>query len=587
MYDLRNQLRKDYLFLSLVPFTFCSMLQAATANTLYSITLKTPTQMRIPNGSVATAVYEVENHLKTPMSLNMKAIPGVRAISNGGNACPTPFRLSKNKKCDLVLQIDPSKLINAYIKPTICNTTAAIPFSCSEATPANTLTITRIEPATKTAVGVNQDTAEDTTLLVQSINGGITWNTVDVSHTPDGGQFFNTACSGSGVGTYCFAVGGTPDGAAAYTVPPFITSTSSDGLLWRLIPIIGAPALGNFYGASCTNDAQFCNAVGDAIVYDSTGTTIISSPPLIAQSRDYGQNWAVKAITGDNIPADASFISSDCAGTLCVASGQSLVSPGELHSTSNSPFLAQTTDNGASWSVVSVPNAPAHGYFYHVNCSEHNHRAMCVTVGQDYTHTSPLLAQTNNSGAQWNTVPLPTTIKNGYLNDISCLGDKCVAVGATFEEEPDGSRIYQPLTFQTTNSGISWSVVDIKGMSAVKNGMLYTVHSTGSGDNTMFVTGGANYETEKPLLAQTIDGGANWSVVNVPNNPLGWYNTVSCSGELSTATCTAVGQIDLSPSAPLIAQTRNGGENWSVVASSTISNIPKQGVFYWGASTGG
>ncbi len=564
---------------------------AASAGTVISVETQTGGAVQIPVGSVARVGYTVTNNSPVTHTLTLKPVQGVQAIRMGVNACSIPFTLAQNQTCNLTLEVDPETFQGPQLRPMICNTMPT-PFLCSQPQPSDVVMVSTIEPATKTAVGVNQETAENTPLLVQSRNGGGTWGTVDVSETPDGGQFFNTDCAGSGAGTYCLAVGGTPDDASAYTVPPFIVSTGSDGTIWRLVNISGAPALGNFYGTSCNKDAQFCNAVGDAIFYDNTGTTLTATPPLIAQSVDYGRTWAIKEITGGNVPANASFISSSCAyqsgrSTVCVASGQALVAPGNLKSTSNNPLLAQTKDSGVSWSVVNVNGAPEFGYFYHVSCSQDNDRAICVTVGQDYSTTSPLLAQTNTSGATWNTVSLPDMVRSGYLNDISCLGKRCVAVGANFEEQPDGSRIYQPLAFQTVNSGLSWSIVDIKGLSAVKNGMLYTVHSTGSDDNSVFVAGGANYDTEKPLLVQTLDGGANWSVINVSNEPLGWYNTVTCTGELSTATCTAVGQIGLSPSAPLIVQTRNGGADWAVVASSTISGLPNQGVFYWGASTGG
>ncbi|MDF1678673.1 MAG: hypothetical protein P1U32_08280 [Legionellaceae bacterium] len=582
---------KKMLFsLSVFSLIFCSSLQARPG-TLFPLTRKTAATIDIPEGASARAIYEVRSNTLVPHYLTLHPIPGVQVISERADNCSPPFRLNKNEACNLVLEIAIDAVTNSQITPKVCNTVTP-PFLCSQADPSSRVYVRKIAAATKTAVGVNQSTPEDTPLLVQTRNGGISWRTVDVSQTPDGGQFFNTACGGTSPGTYCLAVGGTPDNAPAYTVPPFIVSTMNDGQTWRSTPIVGAPALGNFYGTSCTDDAQFCNAVGDAIFYDDTGTTITSAPLLIAQSQDYGKNWHVKAISGTNVPANASFISSSCANrngaaTLCAASGQISEVPGDLKSTSNHPLLAQTTDGGDSWSIVTVNGAPTYGYFYHVNCTQSGDRALCVTVGQDYATTSPLLAQTNTSGAVWNTVPLPTFVKDGYLNDIACSGPRCVAVGATFETKPDGSRIYQPLIFQTVNSGASWNVAGIEGVSAIKNGMLYSVHVTGSGESTMFVTAGANYGTKKPLLVQTTDGAKRWTLVHVPNEPLGWYNTVSCSGKLSTANCTAVGQIGLSPSAPLITQTRNGGTHWSVVPSKSIKGLPNQGVFYWGGSTGG
>lgn len=338
--------------------------------------------------------------------------------------------------------------------------------------------------------------------------------------------------------------------------------------------------------------------VGDVIYY--TGESISLSPPLIAQTLDYGQHWAIKPISGNNVPANASFISASCVdiknnNTICVASGQSASAPGDLSSTSNQPMLAQTTDSGSSWSIVNVPGAPTYGYFYHVSCSQYNNQALCVTVGAQYKQTTPvvfepILAQSMHSGKDWSMVSVDV-LGNAYLNDIDCIGGLCVAVGARIVENSGADTTsYVPLLFQTNNGGQSWSSITIEGAFNILNANLYDVKCTGNDAHAICTAVGANYATEQPLLVQTINGGQTWSVVNIPNMPLGYFNTTSCTGELPHAICTAVGEDDsagLSNPAPLIAQTRDGGSTWSFVNSHMITDLPTKGVFYWNGSSGG
>ncbi|MCR9191908.1 MAG: hypothetical protein NXI01_04540 [Gammaproteobacteria bacterium] len=581
---MRNSLYSSLLFL-LIFLSFG--LQAATQPT-FSIEALTPTVLKIPNNGEYEAQYQVTNNTKISRTLTIVPIDNIPIVSSGSNSCQIPFVLAPQQSCTLTLNLIGNQLGNGIVWPKICkvnyNNQNPDPFLCSQSSFSDTLNISIVEPAIQTAAGVQGTTAPYAPLLMQSTNGGNDWEVVTLGSEPTGGQFFNTTCKGSGSSAFCLAAGGMPDGVLPYTVPPFITQSSDGGATWASKTISNAPALGNLYGADCNENAQLCVGVGDEIIY--SGATITQTPPLVVQTLDYGANWAVKSLSG-SVPTNASFISASCLNQYCVGSGQIASSAGDLASKTNNPFLAQTVNGGGTWSVVSVPGAPEFGYFYHVNCTENNGNILCATVGQNYDNTTPTVAQTTNGGADWSMVSVPLDSPGtGYLNDIHCSGSICVGVGASITD----SSTYLPLLFQTVDGGANWSVIDIDGIEAITNGMLYTVHCTGSGTDTICISGGANYVTEKPVLVQTINGGTTWSVVSISGAPLGFFNTVSCTGQGPTAVCNAVGEDDtagLSSPVPLIAQSTNGGALWSILDTASLPNIPGQGVLYWSAATGG
>lgn len=182
-------------------------------------------------------------------------ISGASPCSGISTLCNGTFSLSAGQRCCLAFTLTSPSVGSYSLQPTINTTPPAYP---AQASMDNNLVFSVIPPAIETAVGVNNDQTTPFPLLAQTVDGGMSWAVLNINNAPGGGQFFNTLCKGSGDRAYCLAVGGTPDNEPLFTVAPFIAQKKLNESSWALTHIENAPALGNFYGASCNSDAHIC-----------------------------------------------------------------------------------------------------------------------------------------------------------------------------------------------------------------------------------------------------------------------------------------------------------------------------------------
>jgi hypothetical protein len=299
----------------------------------------------------------------------------------------------------------------------------------------------------------------------------------------------------------------------------------------------------------------------------AAGQNTNSTAPLLAESTASGANWMVQPITG--ITSSGLFETSACTGSgttaICTAAGEDLT--GTIP-----PILAQSTNGGTSWTNVSIPGITNNGEFFGSSCTGSGTTAICIAAGEDHNGTQPpLLVQSINGGANWAATTITGAPTDGSFSSASCTGTGATAIcTAAGRNNTTGT----PLLAQSTNGGANWSLPTITGL---PSGFFF---STTCAANICLAVG-QNNTTNAALLAQSIDGGAHWAIKSITGLPtFSVLQGVSCtsSGNL----CIAVGQ-NSSTGAALLVQSSDGGANW---ATQAISGLPSPSIFFGASCTG-
>ncbi|MBY0371239.1 hypothetical protein K2X33_11170, partial [bacterium] len=259
--------------------------------------------------------------------------------------------------------------------------------------------------------------------------------------------FNNVSCYGS----RCAAAGSQSiNSGGSYYYNPLIAYTDDGGASWSYPVSVNDPPLTpstgstGFYGVSCS--AEACVAVGQQV--DS---------PLIARAAAEG-TWEYIVNNASLVPADlsASILKSvGCSDSACVAVGDY---SDNLGTPSRFPYIVTSTDAGASWTYTySSTNQPtffqSNGYLNDVSCSG----SRCVTIG-DYLNTSnvtvPLFLYSTSSGTMWTqgNYTLPTGITRGWFTSVHCEGRECYASGGHMS-----GAVSYPLLARSIDGGKNWS----------------------------------------------------------------------------------------------------------------------------------
>ncbi|KTC81164.1 BNR/Asp-box repeat containing protein [Legionella cherrii] len=236
-------------------------------------------------------------------------------------------------------------------------------------------------------------------ILANSQNGGTTWTyVIDKSKSlPTGyagsGVFYGVSCSG----LHCVAGGQYADSSIRY---PILAYSQNGGATWtyaidksKTLPS-GFANLGTFYSVSCSG----LNCVAGGQYSDG-----LTQYPLLAYSQNGGATWTYTIEKGKNLPAGFAdgglFFSVNCSGLNCVAGGQ--YSDGSILY----PLLASSQDGGTTWTytIAKGKNLPAgftdNGTFLSMNCSG----SSCVASGlySDNSIQYPLVANSQDGGVTW------------------------------------------------------------------------------------------------------------------------------------------------------------------------------------------
>lgn len=320
-----------------------------------------------------------------------------------------------------------------------------------------------------------------------------------------------TACTG--VGTYLGSTG----------FKSLIVHTT-DGVNWTRTP---APSPGGFLNilldVSCTS-ATACTAVG---AYASGGD--INNPDLrtLILRTTNGTTWA-------RIPSpNPAGIPSELQGVSCLTATKCRA-VGDFGGNS----LVLITSNGTSWFRQESPNrGDGANYLLAVDCES---TSACTAVGLyfnrplDQEKARTLVMRTTDTRT-WVPVESPNPSPNTsdtFLNDVSCSGTTCTAVGGV-DPSPGTKRSF---ILRTTN-GTSWTraatpsttgETELRGISCQSATECTAVGIEWNAANTLFTSS----------LLRTTNGTA-WAKPSPTSEKLGHrVNSVSCA---TAVKCMAVG----------------------------------------------
>lgn len=280
------------------------------------------------------------------------------------------------------------------------------------------------------------------------------------------------------LGTTCYAVGDYDTSGNSYFVV-YQGAKSGSIVNWSVVldnrNPFSTPSLYNGFGSlhSISCNAQVCIAGGKyGTIAGGQGFS-----PVIAQNTGTNQTWVYSVDSSSSIwPSDfqvlsdstpTGFFSTSCSDNVCMAAGfYSTTSGGTI------PVVAQSADNGATWSMgVTGTRYPApdlnltgdSSAFTSVSCSN----TICIAGGSYITTNSAqgamMLAQSTDQGATWtypisiNNQPADATAR-AFVYNVNCQNNVCTAAG-TYEngasqlflaETTDGGQTW---TFQITSAG--------------------------------------------------------------------------------------------------------------------------------------
>lgn len=329
-------------------------------------------------------------------------------------------------------------------------------------------------------VAVGLDSITSRVLLIQTRNGGSTWSQVSTASFPSNSEFFDVDCSDDAAICVAagFVIGSSP-------LVPVLAQTTDAGATWVPVTITGSPG-GRLNGAACTGSgaSAFCIAAGANLF----------GGPLLAQTIDQGGSW--ESIT---IGTSGNLFGAGCTGdNFCVGVGRNLVSGAAL--------IVQSIDTGANWTIPAISDSPVLGQLFGADCVGSGVGAVCVAAGENLTSSAPLLVQTLNQGSNWGTKTITGVTSGQFTSDpniVNCnaTATQCIAVG-----QGAGSS---PLLAQTIDSGNTWATVAISGGTAT--GRLNAAACMGS--TTQCIAAGSNSGSGNGYLVQSLNQGATWTPV--------------------------------------------------------------------------
>lgn len=502
------------------------------------------------------------------------------------------------------------------------------------------------------ASGIFLDNASERfPLIAETKDSGATWHYPrdifsDLSVIdPDlvAAELVAVACAGKAANIFRFCIAPGSYSTAGAAIPLLAVGRQQATGWWYPRSIYENPKIsiaadftsGILTAAGCTGSGRtsFCIATG---TYFNNTTNL----PLLAQSSDYANTWVYPAAVHENLTtaiapdfAAGSFHSASCSkstrDTVCIASGTYCTSS-LCH-----PLIVQSPDKGVTWHypasawtdlTTQILPAYAGGGFESSSCTGSGAGTICATAGAFSTASAvlPLVGVTQNGGASWFYpksifMALPARIGHefigGLFNGVSCTGSGpktvCMAAGILFRQGAN-----RPLLAVSRDAGTRWDYPDFiytKLKTLVDpqfySGSFYGASCSGKGKEAYCVAAGI-YCRDKgcnfanPLIATSIDGGKSWQFpasvytdLTAKIDPLfelGYFRSVSCSGEGADSFCIATGQYSNGTSTrPLLAVSHDRGLTWDYPTAiftdltTQISPDFSIGVFNGAGTTGG
>jgi hypothetical protein len=358
---------------------------------------------------------------------------------------------------------------------------------------------------------------------------------------------------------------------------------------WRLTASLSGPQYelatnnpGAVVGVSCSGAPTCFLSTGFGPGYGQGGEEGDGGPTYV--SHDDGVTWQPTTLPENvNITTQVSCVNTSwCAagaGLLDLATGDPAAKK-----PSKDPEFVFTTDGGRTWTTYAVPipvdvqQLPAYGSLPaettywpgevdSLSCSA---PGTCNVIGQTGTNAPSggigdefVFLHTSDAGAHWTSSILPEeTTELSYQTDpwsasIACpTAADCVVVGTLFPVfDIQGGHVD---TWRTADDGVSWTEDQAQGVTEAVPAPSISCPEV---DNCWAGPVEGDTVSDESVLLHSMDGGAHWSLVPLPNfepatapNPSAWTST-SC---VSASVCSVSGDG--------IAETTNGGTSWQQVA---------------------
>ena len=309
-----------------------------------------------------------------------------------------------------------------------------------------------------------------------------------------------------------------------------------------------------------SNLAFSTGTVTTAILTASGQDDTGTAPPLLVVSTNSGNTWIVKSVTGLTI--NGTFSGSSCTGS---GSAAICITAGQDSTGSTPPLLAVSTDGGNNWATKSVTGLPVSGFFLGTSCTGSGSTAVCTAVGEG--NPDPLIAVSTDGGNNWAVKPVTGLPAIGIFVGASCTGSGSSAVCAAAGYD---GIVTTPILAVSTDGGNTWIKKSVTGIPVSAN--FRATSCTGNGSSAICTAVGQD-TTGTAIVAVSTDGGNTWAIKPVPGLTIGgiFFGT-SCIGSESSAICIATGQDGTG--VPLVAVSTDGGNTWAV---KSVTGLPVSG----------
>jgi hypothetical protein len=361
---------------------------------------------------------------------------------------------------------------------------------------------------------------------IASSNGsesGSAWQVVAPAASPGPGPSFNSvSCPET---DFCMAAGYYATSAGVGRAKAVALYEIWNGTSWRIVPSPSTPGYlggGEISAVSCAS-TSFCVAVGNYIVYASTGA-IVGEKPLTEEWN--GGDWTVvPSPTPAQVYAPSAAV--DLSGVSCPSSS-SCVAVGVYQTDGNSPFQPLIEAwNGGGWTIEQAPSVGSISYLDAVSCVS---ASVCVAGGAEESSTAGPDHAILLDGREGDWSPAYTVDKvpanASSIDSVSCSSSvRCVATGRytvhganyLLDANLNGGSWSVPTTPATLSSGV--------GVSCTRASLCTTVG----------------------VKQIAVWDGLEWTRTTIPEEPAApSLHSVSCAGTM----CMAVGTVSTSNDQP-------------------------------------
>ncbi len=392
-------------------------------------------------------------------------------------------------------------------------------------------------------------------VLLQTLNSGKNWQNVNLDSFPLVEQLESVSCTGKESDALCVAVGERDQ------IDGFIIQSRNGGKNWEKVAIGNFPAL-YMRSVSCSGekDKAMCVAWG-----------IGDNEYVLFQTLDGGKVWQKRPIEVSDFGSHEAARSVSCSGDanqgLCVAA-------------SNEKIFQFTTEDNTWRYVPLVYQSPSSGlYLASSSCTGRGKNAVCAVSGYQRSDDPMLSARsvvysTINGGETWQVPhfyePSRGSVRLMFPPSIYCKGD---ATNLMCMMQPTYGGLYGLIGMID-----SLSMKELQSGSFKKAKISFNLNVYLSGPSSCYNTsdslvcvsvGGQNTNTANHYLPLIIQGHNNdyWAEQKIQGMDEGTLASVSCSQDGSI--CVAVGENHgMNLIKPVIIQSTDHGASWSLVVSS-------------------